>query len=578
MSAKRIQRRQFDAIHRDLHHLPPVLQRVLAARGVDDAKQLQYTLERLCRAELKGIDRAVALLCEALSQQQRVMIVGDFDADGATSTALTMRCLKDLGFQQLRFLVPNRFEFGYGLTPEIVEVAAAERPDLIITVDNGIASVEGVARAQQLGIKVLITDHHLPGATLPDADALINPNQPGCGFLSKNAAGVGVAFYLMLALRAKLKADGHFAEGAVPNLAVYLDLVALGTVADVVPLDYNNRILVAQGLRRIQAGQTCPGIAALMKVAARAPESVTAMDLGFMVGPRLNAAGRLDDMSLGIRCLLTDDPGEALALAQELDGLNRERRAIEASMQKEADDLLQQMLDKLQGALPMALCLYEPSWHQGVIGILASRVKERFHRPTIVFAEDGNGLLKGSGRSVAGVHLRDVLDRVATQNPGLLEKFGGHAMAAGLCLALDKLEAFQAAFEAAVIETLDDGGLEAVIETDGALEAEDFSVELALGIANSGPWGQAFPEPVFDGVFRVVSQKLVGQKHLKMLLTPEKGQAGELIDAIAFNIDTNLWPAPECQSVRAVYKLAVNDFRGRRSCQLMIDYLEVLPR
>lgn len=553
---------------------PALLSRLYAARGVKSEEQLQYELKRLLSPALKGLEAALELLVVALQAGQRIMIVGDFDADGATSTALAVRCLKAFGHADVEFLVPNRFDYGYGLTPEIVDVAAQRKPDLIITVDNGIASLQGVARAHELGIRVLVTDHHLPGAVLPDADAIVNPNQPGCEFLSKCAAGVGVVFYVMTALRTRLRELGWFNEHRrEPNLANFLDLVALGTVADVVPLDFNNRILVAQGLQRMRAGYACPGIKAILTVAGRDWHTLSATDLGFVVGPRLNAAGRLDDMSLGIRCLLTDSDAEAQGLAQELDMLNRDRRAIEAAMQKEAAASLASMLESLQGELPCGLCLYREDWHQGVIGILASRIKDRWHRPVIVFAKDEQGGLKGSGRSIPGLHLRDILDEVATSRPGLLHKFGGHAMAAGMSLEANHLEDFSQAFAEVVARHLGARGLDPVIESDGELGAADFSLTLAQQLEAGGPWGQAFPEPVFDGEFQLVSQKIVGTKHLKLVLAPPR-QANVLVDAIAFNVDVTAWPNPHCQRVRVAYKLSVNEFRGNRSVQLMVEYLE----
>jgi single-stranded-DNA-specific exonuclease len=562
----------------DPHAFPntaPVLRRLYAARGVANEEQLHYELKRLLQPQLKGMEAALTLLVAVLQAQQRILVIGDFDADGATSTALAVRCLRAMGHSKVEFLVPNRFEYGYGLTPEIVEVAALRHPDLLLTVDNGISSFQGVARAQALGMRVLVTDHHLPGAELPQADAIVNPNQPGCEFLSKSAAGVGVVFYVMSALRTRLRELGWFdAARPEPNLAHFLDLVALGTVADVVPLDFNNRILVAQGLLRMRAGQACPGIRAILRVAGRDWQKLSATDLGFVVGPRLNAAGRLDDMSLGIRCLLADQDAEALQIAQELDLLNRDRRAIEAGMQKEALVSLEAMTAELQGDLPAGICLYREDWHQGVIGILASRIKDRWHRPVIVFAADESGGLKGSGRSIAGLHLRDILDEVATSHPGLLHKFGGHAMAAGLSLQSDLLSRFTEAFAQVVRRHLGDQGLEPVIESDGELDAADFSLDLAQQLEQGGPWGQAFPEPVFDGEFHLVSQKLVGEKHLKMVLAPAAAP-DTLVDAIAFNVDRSLWPNSNCRRVLAAYKLSVNEFRGSRNLQLMVDYLEV---
>lgn len=578
MIAKRIARRAFDPKHvSNLSSLHPVLARVMAARGVESEEQLNYSAKRLLPPEMKGLDEAVDILANCIAQNEKLVIVGDFDVDGATSTALTVRSLNAFGFDNVEYLVPNRFEYGYGLTPEIVEVAAEANPRVILTVDNGIASFDGIAAARERGIKVVVTDHHLPGAEIPEADAIVNPNQPGCGFVSKSAAGVGVIFYVMLALRTHLRQQGWFhARRPEPNLAEFLDLVALGTVADVVPLDYNNRVLVGQGLARMRAGKLCPGIDAVLQVAGRRNRAqLTGSDLGFIVGPRLNAAGRLDDMSLGIRCLLAEDIVQALPLAQELDALNRERRSIEASMQHEAVNELNLMLENLTEDLPSGLCFYKGDWHQGVIGILASRMKDRVDRPVIVFADHNNGELKGSGRSVRGVHLRDVLDRVAKKHPDLLSKFGGHAMAAGLSLARDKLEAFTVAFAEAVEAQLNGQSLRSQMETDGDLSSEDLCLELALQLEKSGPWGQAFPEPCFDGEFFLLQQKIVGEKHLKVVLAPI-GAPQQAMDAIAFNIDLDTWPDPGCSQVRAVYKLNVNEFRGLRSVQLMIDYMEAV--
>lgn len=572
---KIIKRRLAEPDPQQFPNTPALLRRLYAARGVLSEEQLHYDLKRLLKPQLKGLEAALQLLVEALRREQRILIIGDFDADGATSTALAVRCLRAFGHQHVEFLVPNRFEYGYGLTPEIVDVAAQREPRLLITVDNGISSFQGVERAKALGMKVLVTDHHLPGAALPDADAIVNPNQPGCDFISKSAAGVGVVFYVMTALRARLRELGWFdVLRPEPNLAVFLDLVALGTVADVVPLDFNNRILVAQGLQRMRAGCACAGIKAILSVAGRDAGKLSATDLGFVVGPRLNAAGRLDDMSLGIRCLLADQEGEALQLAQELDLLNRDRRAIEAGMQKEALASLELMTAELQGELPSGLCLYREDWHQGVIGILASRIKDRWHRPVIVFADDDMGGLKGSGRSIAGLHLRDILDEVATTHPGLLHKFGGHAMAAGLSLERDRFLEFSTAFAQVVRRHLGDAGLDPVIESDGELAAADFSLVMAQQLEQGGPWGQAFPEPVFDGEFHLINQKLVGEKHLKMVLAPA-AHPDTLVDAIAFNIDRTVWPSSQCRRILAAYKLAVNEFRGARTVQMMVDYLEV---
>jgi len=557
--------------------LSPLVQRVLAARGVTSDTDIDYRLQKLTNPnQLKGIASAVVLLSVALQQQQRVLIVGDFDADGATSSALAVLVLRAFGLQYVDFLVPNRFEYGYGLTPEIVEVAAASNPDLIITVDNGIASIEGVAAAKALGIQVIVTDHHLPGRTLPAADAIVNPNQPGCDFPSKQLAGVGVIFYLLSALRGHLRTEHWFEQQKLdePKMADFLDLVALGTVADVVPLDHHNRILVQQGLQRIRAGHARPGIMALLEVAGKNYQRLVSSDLGFIVGPRLNAAGRLDDISIGIQCLLTDAPDQARALAIELDQLNRERRAIEASMQQEAlASLAKLQLDDQQ--LPWGVCLYDDTWHQGVVGILASRIKEKYHRPVIAFAEVDEHTIKGSARSIAGLHIRDTLDRIATEHPAILSKFGGHAMAAGLSLAKCDYPAFCTAFDLAVKQQLTQDDLAEVRLTDGALAPSELTLAQAHQLRQLGPWGQAFPEPVFDGEFYVVSQRIVGSNHLKMVLstTPQQQQ---LIDAIAFNIDAECWPDESVNNVRIVYTLDVNEFRGRESVQLIVNYIEAI--
>ncbi len=553
----------------------PVLNRVLANRGVYDLSSLEYPAEKLLPPEnLRGIHQAVEILFNALKLKKRICIVGDFDADGATSTALCIKVLRAMGCQDCDFIVPNRFEFGYGLTPEIVHLLAEKKPDLILTVDNGISSVEGVATAKNLGMQVIITDHHLPGAVLPDADAIVNPNQSGCEFSSKNLAGVGVAFYVLSVLRKYLREKNWFnAERPEPNMADYLDLVALGTVADVVPLDMNNRILVAQGLRRIRAGKTCPGIRALLFVANKNPAQISSIDLGFAVGPRLNAAGRLDDMSLGIQCLLSENIYEAERLAQQLDDLNRERKAIESSMQSEAFDVLTKANFQVEDQF--TLCLYDSTWHEGVVGILASRVKDKYHKPVVIFAKTADGQLKGSGRSISGIHLRDVLDELATKTPGLLKKFGGHAMAAGLSLDEDALTNFQKAFEETVAGKLDYHQPEAEIVVDGSLSENEFELETAWAIRNAGPWGQAFPEPLFEGVFTVVQQKILKDKHLKMALSPGE-YSGKLIDGILFNMDPDLsLPNGEFKA-RLVYKLDINEYRGECKLQLLAEQLELV--
>lgn len=551
--------------------VPNLIKRLYASRGVSHAEDIDIGLRQLLPpAQLAGVREAAELLADAIEGEARVVIVGDFDADGATSSALAVSVLRHMGLEEVSYLVPNRFEFGYGLSPEIVALAAEREPDLIVTVDNGIASHAGVATAQGLGISVLVTDHHLPGSELPAADVIVNPNQPGCGFPSKSLAGVGVMFYVLTAVRAELRNRGWFeATGReMPNLGDALDLVALGTVADVVPLDRNNRILVAAGLERIRSGRARPGIEALLEVAGRNPATITASDLGFILGPRLNAAGRLDDMSIGIECLLAENSFAARPLAQQLHDLNRERRDIEASMQAEALAQLEH-LDVSDEQKPFGLCLYEAGFHQGVVGILASRLRERYHRPTIVFADAGNGELKGSGRSIQGLHLRDVLDRVATTHPGLITKFGGHAMAAGLSIAVQDYPAFTDAFDQATAEALNHQPPEPVIETDGVLAQHELTLNVAEGLQRYGPWGQHFPEPVFDGVFEVISQRLVADKHLKLVLSANDTH----FDAIAFNVDTAIWPNEAANTIAAVFKLDVNEYRGDRQLQLVIEHL-----
>ena len=549
--------------------LPEALKRVYANRGITDPAALSLTLDQLHPPQhLKGVAEAAELLADAIEGGGRVLIIGDFDADGATSSAMAVSVLRQMGLREVAYLVPNRFEFGYGLTPEIVELAAAQMPDLIVTVDNGISSFEGVAAAQAMGISVLVTDHHLPGAQLPTAEVIVNPNQPGCAFPSKALAGVGVMFYVLSALRAELRERRWFDSQGLsePNLGDALDLVALGTVADVVPLDRNNRILVAAGLARIRSGRARPGIEALFEVAGKDHRQATSTDLGFIVGPRLNAAGRLDDMSIGIECLLAESSMEARERAETLHRLNRERRNIEQSMEHDALEQLT-TLELDSNTLPFAMVLFDPGWHQGVIGILASRVRERVHRPTVIFAEVGEGMLKGSGRSIPGLHLRDVLDLVATRHPGLLSKFGGHAMAAGLTLEKDDLHRFTEALEAAVAETLNHVPPQAVEDSDGALGAGDLGLQLAESLSAGGPWGQHFPEPTFDGVFDVLQHRIVGEKHLKLTLAAQ----GVEIGGIAFNIDVNDWQVKPLKRIHALYRLDINEYRGERNPQLVIQ-------
>nr|WP_298166825.1 single-stranded-DNA-specific exonuclease RecJ [uncultured Pseudomonas sp.] len=567
----RIEARPLPAILPDLGNLPPLLTRLYAARGVQSAADLDKGLARLIPyQQMKGMTAAVELLVQGLQQGQRMLIVGDFDADGATASTVGLLGLRMLGAAHVDYLVPNRFEYGYGLTPEIVAVALEREPQLLITVDNGISSVEGVAAAKAAGLTVLVTDHHLPGAELPAADAIVNPNQPGCEFPSKAMAGVGVMFYVLLALRAHLREIGWFdAQRPEPNLGELLDLVALGSVADVVPLDANNRILVHQGLARIRAGRARPGLRAILEVAGRDHRRITSTDLGFILGPRLNAAGRLDDMSLGIECLLCDDEALVRDMAVQLDQLNQDRKAIEQGMQREA---LAQLKDLPLADMPFGLCLFEADWHQGVIGILASRMKERYHRPTIAFADAGDGVLKGSARSVPGFHIRDALDAVAAKHPQLISKFGGHAMAAGLSLPQENFGAFAVAFDAEVRRQLSEDDLTGRLLSDGSLSLEEFHLPLAKELRNAGPWGQHFPEPLFHGVFQLTQQRIVGERHLKVVLKTECG--GQTLDGIAFNIDRELWPNPTVRWVELAYKLDVNEYRGQETVQLLIAHIQ----
>ena len=537
--------------------LPPLLARLFAARGVAEAGQIKQRLgELLPFAEMKNAEAAGARLADAVARGERLLVVADYDADGATACAVAMAGLSALG-ARVDYLVPNRFEYGYGLSPEIARLAAERKPHLLITVDNGIAAHAGIEEARRLGLDVLVTDHHLPGDSLPEA-LIVNPNQPGCGFPSKHLAGVGVMFYVLLALRAELRRRGAFASRPEPNLAELLDLVALGTVADVVRLDANNRLLVAQGLARMRQGRARPGLQALFQVAGRKTERASSEDLGFTIGPRLNAAGRLSDMSLGIECLLAADRARALPLAGELDQLNRERRGIESDMQDQALVLL----DGIQVDEGASLTLYDPSWHQGVVGLLASRLKERHHRPALIFADAGDGLLRGSGRAIPGLHLRDALDAVDRRLPGAILKFGGHAAAAGLTLRREHLEAFRAAFEAVAREQLSPADLVRVIETDGELAPEELTLDNAE-VLRETVWGQGFPAPAFQGEFSVLSQRLVGEKHLKLRLAG-KGLAAE---AILFFRDT---PLPE--RIQAVYRLEVNEWNGSRSLQFNLAH------
>ena len=559
-------------------HLHPLLQRIYGSRGVSSDAQVKTDLSSLLKPDsLKGLPAAVDRIHQALVCHQRILVVGDFDADGATSSALAVMALRSMGATFVDFLVPNRFDYGYGLTPEIVEVAKQFSPDLIITVDNGISSISGVDEANRAGIDVVVTDHHLPGSELPKACAIVNPNQPGCDFASKNLAGVGVIFYVMTALRSKLRSCRWFSDNGLdePNMADYLDLVALGTVADVVPLDHNNRILVAQGLRRIRAGRSRPGIKSLLNIANRSEHRLVSSDLGFALGPRLNAVGRLDDMSLGIQCLMTNDENLASEIARQMDDLNQDRKSIEGSMQQEALNQLQN-IDMDESSLPFGLCLYNGNWHQGVIGILASRIKERYHRPVIAFADsDEEGIIKGSARSIPGLHIRDALDAVAASHPHILSKFGGHAMAAGMSLEKQYYHEFETAFDREVRRQLTEDDLQAIIFSDGELSSADINLDLAQLLRDGGPWGQHFPEPMFDGTFTLLQQRIVGEKHLKMVLGVGDDKQ-QIIDAIAFNVDTECWPNPQATEVAVAYKLDVNDFRGKQTVQLLVDHISVV--
>ncbi len=556
----------------------PFLSKILATRGISSKNDLQFSLKSLPSPMLLyGMDEAVQLLVQCLEQQKHILIVGDYDADGATSTAVAITALMQLGAKNLSYLVPNRFEYGYGLSPEIVLLANKRSPDLIVTVDNGIASIAGVEQANKLGIQVLITDHHLPPQQLPEAAAIVNPNlledTSGCN----NLAGVGVIFYIMLALRKQLLLLKWFDQQAqpIPNLTELLDLVAIGTLADVVELDKVNRILVEQGMRRIRADCTRPGIRALLRIAGKTQAVLCGSDIGFGLGPRLNAAGRLSDMSVGVECLLSDNYATANELANKLDQLNRDRRIIESEMREEAELILNEHSNLGGGISASALCLYEPHWHQGVIGILASRIKDQIHRPVIIFACDDNGTIKGSGRSIPGVHLRDALDSVASINPGLVEKFGGHAMAAGLSLAEDRYNEFEQAFSREIEKRLKGVVLDKQWLTDGELPSDRLNLHWAKKLRYLAPWGQGFPEPLFEGEFHVLQARIVGEKHLKLLLKAPHSEKS--IDAIAFNCSPNPLPT---DLVQIVYRLDINEFRGDYTVQLMVDFLkesEVIP-
>jgi len=566
-----------DSIH-------PVLKRVYAARNIQSSKDIDYSLASLLPFNtLTGINDAVLLLQEALEKNNRILIVADFDADGATSCALAIRGLTMMGVEDIVYVVPNRFEYGYGLTPEIVDVALDYDPGLLITVDNGISSVDGVRRARENGVKVLITDHHLPGDNLPDANAIINPQLAGDKFQSKNLAGVGVIFYVLLALRATLKEQGWFDKKGIvyPNLAQLLDIVALGTVADVVPLDKNNRIMIAHGLKLIKQNRSIAGISAILNQAGKTLSTLTASDLGFSIAPRLNAAGRLADMSLGIECLLTDDGQTAKEIAGRLDELNKERRLIQGEMQEQALIVLENYLEKASGEISQGICLYNPEWHQGVIGILAAKVKETFNRPVIAFAKESDtregdaqerdAILKGSARSINGLHIRDVLEDITRLYPDLILTFGGHAMAAGLTINESQFSTFSNCFDDVLKNHISLEDMQDVCVTDGELSANDYSLKLASEIQSAGPWGQAFPEPVFEGQFKVLDKRIVGGNHLKLRL--QLNDNDKVLDAIAFNITDEDWP-PELEQILTTYRLGINDFRGNRQLQLFIEYLK----
>lgn len=552
----------------------PLLDRLYRARHIKNTKELDRTLKSMLNPnQLYGIEQAVNLLVEAYQQQQKIVIVGDFDADGATSTALSVLALRQLGFSDVDYLVPNRFEQGYGLSIPVAEMAIEKGVQLLMTVDNGVSSFDGVAFLKEKGIRVLVTDHHLPPETLPPADAIVNPNLSQCHFPSKSLAGVGVAFYLMLAVRAKFRELGIFTAETQPNFTDLLDLVALGTIADVVPLDQNNRILAYQGLMRIRARRCRPGIIALAEVANRNVEQFTSSDLGFCIGPRLNAAGRLDNMSIGVELLLANEMPKARELALDLDELNQTRKEIESGMKLEAIKICQN-LTALFKELPYGITLYQPDWHQGVLGIVSSRVKDQYHRPVIAFTQDSEGILKGSARSIEGLHMRDVLERIHSQHPNIILKFGGHAMAAGLSIREEYFADFQHLFNQTVADWLDEEHLQGIIWTDGELNSNEFNLETAELIKSVGTWGQGFPEPCFDGEFKILDQRAIGQNknHLKMLLEPKQG--GVLLDAIAFNINTRLYPDLSIKQARLAYKLDINEFRGNRSLQLLVDYIE----
>jgi len=575
---KNIQRRPFISDTHLSSSLHPVVKQIYASRGITQQDELVLNVAQLAPVDsLKDVALASSILHQAFVDELNICIVGDFDADGATSTALMTEAFNLFGYNKHQFLVPNRFEFGYGLTPEIVDIAAAQGAQLLVTVDNGISCLAGVKHAKSLGLKVIITDHHLPGQTLPNADAIVNPNQPECTFVSKSIAGVGVAFYLMLALRKHLREQQWFTHKHIqePNIAQLLDLVALGTVADVVTLDMNNRILVSQGLKRIRAGQTRAGIQALLEIAGKNQQRIVASDFGFALGPRINAAGRLDDMSFGINCLLAKDLTTARTMAAELDELNKARRSIEQGMQLEAEKIMA-VLNYEQTNLPHAISLFQQDWHQGVIGIVAGRLKEKFHRPSIVFAatdiDKPNGEIKGSARSIPGLHIRDLLEHIDSQHPKLIKKFGGHAMAAGLSIEASEFEQFQHLFEQYAGEWIAKEDLQGTLLSDGELSVSELTLPFAEILREAGPWGQNFAEPLFDDVFTLVQQRIVGEKHLKVVLQ----KSGKVFDGIAFNVDVTQWPNHKANQVHIAYKLDINEFRGKLTVQLLIEEIQVI--
>jgi single-stranded-DNA-specific exonuclease len=570
---KRIKRRSSEESTSAITGVTELLQRIYVYRGVETSDDLALDLKGLeSFDQLKNIDQAAALLADHVQIGSEILIVGDFDADGATSTALAIRALRQMGAKNVSYLVPNRFEYGYGLSEEIVELACQEPPGLIVTVDNGISSVKGVELANRHDVPVLVTDHHLPASVLPDAAAIVNPNLPGDGFGSKHLAGVGVIFYVLAALRKELEGRRWFSGQGIPPplMAQWLDLVALGTVADVVMLDRNNRILVEQGVRRIRQGYCCPGIRALIEIAGRSLNRIRSIDLGFVVGPRLNAAGRLDDMSLGIECLICDSDEEARRYASDLDEMNRARRDIQQDMSVQADQQLDQLIKKLDGSKPPGgVCLFDSNWHQGIVGLIAGKAREGLFRPVIAFASSGDRTLKGSGRSIPGVHIRDALDYVDKQSPGLILKFGGHAMAAGLTIREEGLDQFRKAFDDAIHQLADTATLEDIVLSDGELDERGMTLETAHAIQYAAPWGQGFPEPVFDGVFEVTQRRIVGEHHLKLVLSANDGLVR--VDAIDFFYDPVCWPEDK-QRFHVAYKLSVNEYRGSESLQLLIEH------